>query len=163
MRKRVASSDWWASRKVVSVISRRSCARIHVANPAGPSSRSRSRLPVGSSGRGVTAGMWGTGVWVGTGRSTASGFPFTRTSAMNESSRVARSRRGRKRKSSGVSSTKRVVYSPARNDRWAMRASRNGRLVFTPRMRNSRSARSIRRVHSSWLGAQAVTFSSSES
>jgi hypothetical protein len=36
-------------------------------------------------------------------------------------------------------------------------------LVATPRIRNSRSARSIRAIAASGVGAQAVTFSRSES
>ena len=116
VRKRVASSDWWASRKVVSVSSRRCC----VAHPA----RRTRRAPAPAAGRGVPGGLArAAGSPPGScgsrhvGRAPAgpptSGLPFTRTSPMNASRRVARSRRGRKRKSSGVSSTKRVVYSPA--------------------------------------------------
>ena len=44
-----------------------------------------------------------------------SGFPFRMTSPRYDSSRVARSPRVRKRKSSGESSRKEVVTSPARN------------------------------------------------
>ena len=46
---RVAMSDWWASRKVVSVMSRRFSSSIHLQNPSGPSSSSRSRVPFGTS------------------------------------------------------------------------------------------------------------------
>ncbi len=120
-------------------------------------------MPGGSWERGGTAGIAGRRTCVGSGRPTASGFPLTSTSAMNCSRRVARSRRGRNANSSGVWSTKRVVYRPARKAGCETRASRNGRFVFTPRMRNSRSARSMRLMASPWVGAQAVTFSSSES
>ena len=47
VRMRVASSDWCASRNVVSVISRRFCDVVHSANFAGPSSSSSCRVPRG--------------------------------------------------------------------------------------------------------------------
>ena len=46
-RTRVASSDWWASRNVVSVTATRSWARSRRANSSGPTSRSSWRVPVG--------------------------------------------------------------------------------------------------------------------
>ena len=49
LRMRVAMSDWWASRKVVSVISKRFSSRIHCANFSGPRSNNTSRLPLGTS------------------------------------------------------------------------------------------------------------------
>ena len=52
---------------------------------------------------------------------------------------------------------------PVTNRSFASSASRNAMFVSTPRMRNSRSARSMRSRHSSKLDAQTVTFSSSES
>jgi hypothetical protein len=63
----------------------------------------------------------------------------------------------------GVVSIKRVVYLLAMKSGWFSRASRKARLVATPRMRYSRSARSMRLMTSSDVGAQAVTFSSSAS
>ena len=47
-RTRVASSDWWASRKVVSVTATRSWARSRRANSSGPTSRSSWRVPSGT-------------------------------------------------------------------------------------------------------------------
>ena len=88
---------------------------------------------------------------------------MTITSPMKRSSFVARSRRAWNWKSSGV-----VVDEACRAFAGAERGvlitfSRNGRLVDTPRMRNSRSALFIRLIASSEVGAQAVTFTSSES
>src|SRR5437588_157981 len=47
VRMRVASSDWWASRKVVSVTSRRSSSSTQRTKRSGPNSWNRSRLPAG--------------------------------------------------------------------------------------------------------------------
>ena len=47
VRTRVASSDWWASRNVVSVTATAGRARSQLAKPAGPSSARRWRLPGG--------------------------------------------------------------------------------------------------------------------
>ena len=49
VRTRVASSDWWASRKVVSVTPMVGDSRSHRAKPSGPSSASRCRDPAGGS------------------------------------------------------------------------------------------------------------------
>ena len=85
------------------------------------------------------------------------------TSAMKRSSLVARSLRLAISSSSGVVSMKRVVTVPAAKSGWLMTFSRNWRLEATPRMRNSRSARSMRWMDSFAVGAQAVTLTSSES
>ena len=74
----------------------------------------------------------------------ACGLPFTITSARKLSTFVARSRRGWNWNSSGVVSMSVVVASPLRNVSLKMTFSKKGIFVFTPRMRNSRSARSIR-------------------
>ncbi len=81
LRMRVASSDWWASRMVVSVTSTRRCSRIHAAKPCGPSLSNSCLAPSagaaakrGASGRRALAG--------GRGRPLASGWPLTLTSAM---------------------------------------------------------------------------------
>ena len=58
---------------------------------------------------------------------------------------------------------KRVVTSPAMKAGWLITFSRNCRFDVTPRIRNSRSARSIRWIDSAAVGAQVVTFTSSES
>ena len=67
--------------------------------------------------------------------------------------RVARSRGARMTNSSGVSSMNVVVASPDLNVGWPIRFSRNAMLVLTPRMRNSRSARSPRCAASSSVAA----------
>ena len=160
---RVAISDWCASRMVVSVTSTRSSSSIHWAKAAGPRRSSNCLVPSGATA-GNPEGTIGAWAWAGgTGRPAASGLPFTVTSAMKRSNRVARSRRRGKAKSSGVSSMKRVVTSPERNAGWLMTFSRNARLVATPRMRNSRNARSMRSTATSAVGPQAVTFSNNES
>ncbi len=70
---------------------------------------------------------------------------------------MARSRWTGKSNSAGVSSMKRVEYSLDRNSGCLSRFTTNGMLVLTPRMRNSRSARSIRLIAASGVRAQAVT------
>ena len=80
-----------------------------------------------------------------------------------ESMRVARSRGARMRNSSGVSSMNVVVALPERNVWWSIRLSRNAMFVFTPRMRNSRRARSARCADSSSVLPHVVTLTSSES
>ena len=57
----------------------------------------------------------------------------------------------------------RVVQRPARKSGWVTTLSRNGTFVFTPRMRNSCKARSIRRAASMNRLPLAVTFTSIES
>ena len=164
VRMRVANSDWCASRSVVSVTSTRRSARIQRAKPSAPSSRSWSRVPLGTGAPMSQAGFCGLARGcTGRLRPFISGLPLTITSPMNCSSLVARSRRGWKRNSSGVSSMKRVVHSPERNCGCAITFSRNCRLVDTPRTRNSRSARSIREIASSGVCPHEVTFTSSES
>ena len=93
----------------------------------------------------------------------ACGLPLTMTLPRKLSSLVARSRRGLKANSSGVVSISVVVAWPARNCGWAMTFSRNGMFVFTPRMRNSLSTRSVRLAASGNVRAQVITFTSSES
>jgi len=105
---RVASSDWWASRMVVSVISTFFCASIQSASAFGPCSSRSVRVP-GLSASGPMAGTCGAWVSGATGRPATSGLPLTVTSAMNLRSRVARSRRLPNWNSSGVSSMNRVV------------------------------------------------------
>ena len=56
-----------------------------------------------------------------------------------------------------------VVYEPSRKCSCVINCSRKRRFVLTPRTRNSFSARSMRAIVSSDDGAQAVTFTSSES
>ena len=109
LRTRVAMSDWWASRKVVSVMSRRFCFSVHSANFFGPSSSSRSRVPLGS---GVARSVLGSGAGS---KDLAGlyplecGLPLTMTLPRKLSSLVARSLRLRKAKSSGVVSMSVVV------------------------------------------------------
>ncbi len=76
---RVASSDWWPSRMVVSVTSTRLCSRIHLASALGPRDLSKSRVPgwmallnVGTTGLVIARGL---------ARLRVSGWPLTVTSA----------------------------------------------------------------------------------
>jgi hypothetical protein len=81
VRMRVASRDWWASRKVVSVSSRRFWSRSQREKPSGPSSPSSSRVP-GSGERGRFSGTRGGAVCSGRSCPFTSGLPFTSTSPM---------------------------------------------------------------------------------
>ena len=107
VRMRVASSDWCASRMVVSVTSSRVCARIHWANFSGPISSSACLVPWGGVATSLSGGCTKARdtVWAA---SLVSGLPFTVTFPMKLKSRVARSLRGVNANSSGVSSMKRV-------------------------------------------------------
>ena len=111
VRTRVASSDWCASRNVVSVTARADCSRSARANPAGPSARSRSRLPAGGAAVRSIAGSLLPG-------ETETGFsPYGRltvTSPSQFSSFVARSRDGWLVSRCGRSSMNDVLRSPAR-------------------------------------------------
>ena len=62
-----------------------------------------------------------------------------------------------------VSSTRPLSFIHSAKSGWLITFSTNCRLVATPRIRNSRRPRSIRRIASWALGAQAVTLTSSES
>ena len=116
VRMRVAKSDWCASRMVVSVSSTRFSERIQAANFSAPISLNLSRVPGGG---GCVVSMRGKGAASGFAslarRRFNSGLPLTAISPMKRSSFVARSRRFMKRKSSGVSSMKRVMHSPDTN------------------------------------------------
>lgn len=161
---RVANSDWCASRIVVSVISTCFCSRIHCAKRSAPRSCRRSRVPGGgASPRWQSGKRAGPGIGLGAARPFISALPLTVTSPRNSSSLVARSRRGVNWNSSGVLSMKRVVHFPEVNSGWAMTFSRNARLLDTPRMRNSRKARSMRALASLGVWPQAVTLTSRES
>ena len=105
---RVASSDWCASRIVVSVSSTRFCASIHSAKRRGPSSSNNCLLP-GGGGESGSGGSSGVTTRTGAGRPRTTGLPLTTVSARNVSTREARSRRCAVTNSSGVSSMKRVV------------------------------------------------------
>ena len=61
VRTRVASSDWWASRNVVSVTATSCCSRSRRANASGPSSSSRWRVPSGAGTSRSTSGSLLTG------------------------------------------------------------------------------------------------------
>ena len=109
---RVASSDWCASRIVVSVTSTCFCASIHCAKPAGPSACSRWRVPSGIGASHVDRRQHRLGQGsAGSVRPATSGLPCTATSARKRSILLARSRRAAKASSSGVFSMKRVVSS----------------------------------------------------
>jgi hypothetical protein len=80
-RMRVASSDWCASRIVVSVTSTRSCAFIQRRGPLGP--RVEALLRAGEAGSGGNSGTTRAAASAGGfGRSRTSGWPLTVTSAM---------------------------------------------------------------------------------
>ena len=162
-RMRVASSDWCASRMVVSVMSTRSCASIHFAKPSAPSSSSFCFVPGGGALATFTLGRRASTMLFGFRRPFTSGLPLTMVSPMNERMRVARSRFFSHLKSSGVSSMNLVVYSAVANFGCVMTWSRKRRLVDTPRMRNSHNARCMRAMASTGFGAHAVTFTSMES
>ena len=105
---RVASSDWCASRMVVSVISSLRCASIQSATARGPSASSICFSPAGGGVDGTVGARGGSASAGGRGRPATSGLPLTVMSPMKVSSFVARSRRRRKSNSSGVSSMNRV-------------------------------------------------------
>ncbi len=168
LRIRVASSDWWASRNVVSVTNSRSCSRTQRLNFSAPIALNLSRLPSGtwraggvSPLDGATSG--GLRPPLAKSRRGTSGCPLTITSPRYASSLVARSWRWGRWNSSGVSSMKHVVTPPARNAGCVMRLSRNGMFVLTPRTRNSSRLRFIRRAASRKRRPWAVTFTSIES
>ncbi|GAA2981476.1 hypothetical protein GCM10020227_57700 [Streptomyces flavovirens] len=77
--------------------------------------------------------------------------------------RLPRSADGRARISSGCSSMKLVVMCPARKSGWFSTAPRKGRLVATPRMRNSAMARRARRAALSKSCPWQVSLTSIES
>src|SRR5580692_3297268 len=90
VRRRVASSDWWASRMLVSVSSTRCCCSIHCANCAGPSSSSFCLVP--GSGCGSVPGGRRTGAKApGCGRPLVSALPLTMVAPMKLRMRLARS------------------------------------------------------------------------
>ena len=126
MRTRVASSDWCASRNVVSVTARAVCARRARAKPAGPSSRSRCRDPAGA---GAFRSIFGS---LSSGSAVSGRGPLGRltvTSASQFSIFVPRSFDARPRKSSGRSSMNEVLTLPAMKSGSSSTACRNGMLV----------------------------------
>ena len=135
-------------------------ARSAAAKPAGPSSRSRSRLPAGGGTVRSISGSLLPG-------DTDSGFSpygrFTVTSASQLSSFVARSRDGLLVSSSGRSSMNDVDRSPAANAGSASTARRNGTLVATPRIRYSARARLARVTADGKSRARHVSLASMES
>ena len=137
-RTRVASKDWWASRKVESVTRIRCCSRIHFAKPSGPSSARSCLVPAGA---GVEILIFGS-------FSAGSIFPsrvphglLTVTSASHCSTLVPRSCETLPCISSGRSSMKCVDSSPEAKVSSAKTACRKLMFVATPRMRNSARAR----------------------
>ncbi len=160
MRTRVASSDWCASRKVVSVTASAVCSRSAFAQPAGPSSSRRCREPAGGSAARSTGGSLSAGFG-------PAGFGpfgwFTVTSASQLRIFVPRSREGFCRKSCGRSSMNEVERSPATNAGSSSTAWRNGMFVATPRIRNSASARRSRATAAAKSRPRQVSFASIES
>ena len=166
VRMRVAMSDWWASRKVVSVMSRRFSSRIHWANFSGPISNRRSRVPCGTSAwcsmtsESGTCGLGQRGCGL---PALGGGIAVDGDVGQIGQRAVARSRRRLNWNSSGLVSMSLVWAWPARKVSSAMTFSRNGMLVFTPRMRNSRRARSMRWQAIGKSRPIAVSFTSMES
>ena len=164
VRTRVASSDWCASRNVVSVSSSRFCCVRPRGEPLRPelveqlARAARRRAGDRAAEPARLRSVRGTRLArhlgiavdddVGRGRSAA----WSRGPA-----------RGAKRNSAGVSSRNVVVALPAWKVGLLTTFSRNGMLVLTPRMRNSRSARSMRWQACGNSRPQAVIFTSSES
>ena len=137
---RVANSDWWASRSVVSVSAIACCARSAAANVDGPTSSSLWRDPAGG------APFGGAGSFArGSPRARSwRGSWLTVTSARRLSSRLARSPPGPAAERSGRSSTNVVWVCPARTSGSLSSASRKPWLVLTPRTRSSATARRAR-------------------
>ncbi len=160
VRTRVASSDWCASRNVVSVTARAVCARRASAKPRGPSSRSRWRDPAGAGCRRAPAGS------LSTGRTTAVRGPFgwlTVTSASQLRIFVPRSFDTLLRTSPGRSSMKEVLMSPAWKSGSSSTPWRKGMFVETPRIRNSARARLARVTAAGKSRPRQVSFASIES
>ena len=135
MRTRVASSDWCASRKVVSVTRD----PLLLAQVGGEALGAELRAAPAASRRapGPSRSMSGSLL---TGSTLTGASPcglLTVTSASQVSSRVPRSALGRALSRSGCSSMKLVVTLPARKSGSSRSAIRNGMLVATPRIRNS--------------------------
>ena len=99
---RVASSDWCASRMVVSVISSRFSPSIQSATALGPSRSSICFSPSGAVWLTSGGGAGGCTSAASLVRPATSGFPLTLMSPMNVNSFVARSRLRLKSNSSGV-------------------------------------------------------------
>ncbi len=156
----VASSDWCASRKVVSVIARAVCARRPRANSSGPTSSSRCREPGAGS---VLRSIGGSLV---AGSMTPGCAPcglFTVTSTSQLRIFVPRSFEARPRSSSGRSSMKDVLTSPRMKASSSSSAWRKGMFVETPRMRNSARARRARATAAGKSRPRQVSFASIES
>ena len=140
-RTRVASSDWWASRKVVSVTATAVWLRSACAKRSGPSSSSSCFDPDGGgvcSSCLVSAGSLSRAIRV------VRHSPFgllTATPARYLSSLVPRSAGIRWVSSCGRSSMNDVVARPARKSGSEMTASRKPMLVEMPRIRISFYAR----------------------
>ena len=162
MRTRVASSDWCASRKVVSVTASGVCARSAAANPAGPSSSSRWREPAGA---GAVRSIVGQLVGRVDRRPAPSPFGWlTVTSASQLRILVPRSfETACRARSCGRSSMNEVLRSPAMNAGSSSTACRNGMFVETPRMRNSARARLARATAAGKSRPRQVSFASIES
>ncbi len=161
VRTRVASRDWCASRKVVSVTSTPVRERRSAAKPSGPSSSSRCREPCGEGlPRSTPAGSFSRG------SSRVGALPYgllTVTSASQRSIRVPRSAGTWVVSSSGRCSMNAVDTSPAMKSGSASTACRNGMLVLTPRIRNSARARRERATAAAKFRPRQVSLTSMES
>ncbi len=163
LRTRVASSDWCASRMVVSVKRSPFRSRAQAASPSGPRASSTSRLPGGGGEARSTRGTGASRSSLGRSGFWTPGEPFTTTSPIQESSFEPRSFFWAERSSSGWRSMKEVSARPWRKSGWVTTFSRKGMLVFTPRIRNSCRERCMMRADSWKVSPQVQTFTSRES
>ena len=131
VRTRVARSDWWASRNVVSVKSNGSCSRTHRENASAPISRNFCREP-GGGAPGSARGARGSGATASPGGRATPGKPLTVISAAYVNSRIARFWRTGNRNSSGFSSMNRVVQLPARKSGLASRVEQERNVGLHP-------------------------------
>ncbi|MPM69771.1 hypothetical protein SDC9_116719 [bioreactor metagenome] len=154
VRTRVASSDWCASRNVVSVISSFFCSSIHLTSPSGPRSSSICFTPgfTGEANLG-TVGASKSFLFLASGS-------LTMMLPIYLSTFVALSCELCIWNSSGDSSIKRVWHRPAWKVGWAIMLLRNAVFVFTPRIRISLMARCILRTAPSKVRSSVVILTS---
>ena len=117
LRTRVASSDWCASRMVVSVKRSPFCSRTQAASPSGPRASRMSRVPGGGGEARSTFGTGASRSSLGRSGFWTPGEPLTITSPIQESSFVARSCFRAETSSSGCRSMKEVSARPVEEDR----------------------------------------------
>ena len=161
VRTRVASSDWWASRNVVSVTLRSAPPAEPAAKPSGPSSRSRCRVPVGAGCPRSTRGQLAR-------RVDQPGRPLAVRGVDGDVGQIGQQPGAAVGGSAGgqqlrVVSMKLVVTPPAAKSGSSSTACRNGMFVATPRIRNSASARRALATACDQSRPRQVSLTSSES